>query len=349
MDSQFDKISREDLAGPPTPLMEMARFKAALETTGVTCPRLLVKREDLTQTAGGGNKIRKLEYLLADAKANGADVVITAGAVQSNHVRQTAGAASRLGLDCVGLLFSTVPNESDAYRTSGNVLLDDIFGADIRVFPGDANGREVFDEVIGEMVKAGRKAYVIPVGGSSDVGCLGYVRVFRELMEQTARTGGIDHVVVANGSSGTQAGLAAGASLYAPQVMVHGINVLSPDGEKARETTAALAGATMKRAEPDRAMSLSADEIILHEGFLGEGYGMPTPEMVAALQLVARTEGLLLDPVYSGKAMAGLIALIQVGTFAADETVVFMATGGTPGLFAYADALRSPAGQALPA
>jgi len=345
MDNHFDTIARVELAGPPTPLQEMSRLKAALETTGLKCPRLLVKREDLTQTAGGGNKIRKLEYLLADAKASGADTIITAGALQSNHVRQTAGAAARLGLDCIGLLFATVPNKTDAYTRSGNVLLDDVFGADIRIFPHDANGRDVFDAVLAEMVEANRKAYVIPVGGSSDVGCLGYVRVFRELMSQVGtvdQDGGAAHIVVANGSSGTQAGLAAGACLYAPHMMVHGINVLSPEADKAKDTTAALAAATMKLAEPQRASSLSPDDILLHSGFMGDGYGIPTPEMIASLQLVARTEGLLLDPVYSGKAMSGMIGLIQAGMFDVDDTVIFIATGGTPGLFAYVDNLTEP-------
>ena len=340
MPSHFETIDRIDLVGPPTALQEMPRLKAAVETLGTTCPRLLVKREDLTQTAGGGNKVRKLEYLLADARAKGADTIITAGAVQSNHVRQTAGAAAKLGMQCLGLLFETVPNKTDAYQQSGNVLLDGIFGAEIRVFPASANGRQVLDDVLEELKAAGKVPYIVPVGGSNEIGCLGYVRAMREILEQTKDHGGVDHMVVANGSAGTHAGLAAGAMLYAPGVMVHGISVLEPNSERVCATTATLANATARLAEPKKDVSLTPDHIILHSGFLGEGYGMPTPEMAAALRLVARTEGLLLDPVYSGKAMAGLLGLIQSGAFSPDETVVFIATGGAPGLFAYVDSFN---------
>jgi len=340
MASHFETIERIDLVGPPTALQEMPRLSAALETIGMQCPRLLVKREDLTQTAGGGNKVRKLEYLLADAKAKGADTIITAGALQSNHVRQTAGAAARVGLECIGLLFETVPNETVAYTTSGNVLLDGIFGAEIRTFPATANGRQVLDDVLEEMKGKGKTPYIVPVGGSNDTGCLGYVRTLREISDQARPDISVNHIVVANGSAGTQAGLAAGATLYAPTTMVHGISVLNPDTDKVRETTADLAQATARLAEPDQGVSIGPDDILLHDGFLGEGYGMPTPQMAAALRLVARTEGLLLDPVYSGKAMAGLIGLIQAEVFLPEETVVFMATGGSPGLFAYIDSFN---------
>ncbi|CDO60690.1 pyridoxal phosphate-dependent deaminase,putative [Candidatus Phaeomarinobacter ectocarpi] len=340
MTDHFDTIDRLDLVGPPTALQEMPRLRAALESMGVECPRLLVKREDLTQTAGGGNKVRKLEYLLADAKAKGADTIITAGALQSNHVRQTAGACAKLGLECVGLLFKTVPNEAAAYEQSGNVLLDGIFGAQIRTYPATANGRQVLDEVLTEMNAAGKTPYIVPVGGSNEIGCLAYVRVVREMLDQVGPDMSIDHIIVANGSAGTHAGLAAGTALFAPGTKVRGISVLNSDADKVRETTAALASATVALASPEKAVSISATDIVLHDGFLGEGYGMPTPEMAAAVRLVARTEGLLLDPVYSGKAMAGLIGLIQTGAFSRDETVVFIATGGSPGLFAYIESFN---------
>ncbi len=340
MARHFDTIERIDLVGPPTALQEMPRLTAALETIGLQCPRLLVKREDLTQTAGGGNKVRKLEYLLADAKAKGADTIITAGALQSNHVRQTAGAAARLGLDCIGLLFETVPNKTVAYTTSGNVFLDSVFGAEIRTFPATANGRQVLDDVLEEMKAKGKTPYIVPVGGSNETGCLGYIRTLNEIFEQARQDNPVNHIIVANGSAGTHAGLAAGAALYTPSTLVHGISVLNPDADKVRETTASLAQATARVAEPEREISIGPDDILLHEGFLGDGYGMPTPEMAAALRLVARTEGLLLDPVYSGKAMAGLIGLIQAEVFMPDETVVFIATGGSPGLFAYVDSFN---------
>jgi len=340
MASHFDTIERIDLVGPPTALQEMPRLAAALQTIGMECPRLMVKREDLTQTAGGGNKVRKLEYLLADAKAKGADTIITAGALQSNHVRQTAGAAARVGLECVGLLFETVPNETVAYKTSGNVFLDGVFGAEIRTFPATANGRQVLDDVLEELKGKGKTPYIVPVGGSNETGCLGYVRTLKEISDQAAPGVQVNHILVANGSAGTHAGLAAGAALYAPGTLIHGVSVLNPDADKVRETTAGLAQATARLAEPEQNVSIGPDDILLHDGFLGEGYGMPTPEMAAALRLVARTEGLLLDPVYSGKAMAGLIGLIQAGVFMPEETVVFVATGGSPGLFAYVDSFN---------
>lgn len=340
MTDHFETIDRVDLVGPPTALQEMPRLRAALESMGVDCPRLLVKREDLTQTAGGGNKVRKLEYLLADAKAKGADTIITAGALQSNHVRQTAGACAKLGLECIGLLFKTVPNDAPAYEQSGNILLDGIFGAQIRTYPATANGRQVLDDVLTEVKASGRTPYIVPVGGSNEVGCLAYVRVVQEIRQQAASDTSIDHIVVANGSAGTHAGLTAGTALYAPGTMVRGISVLNPDTDKVRETTASLARATVALAAPDKETSISSSDIVLHDEFLGDGYGMPTAEMAAALRLVARTEGLLLDPVYSGKAMAGLIGLVQTGVFSREETVVFIATGGSPAIFAYIDSLN---------
>jgi len=341
MSDAFEAIERINLVGPPTPLQEMPRLRAALQSIAPSCPLLLVKREDLAWTAGGGNKVRKLEYLLADAVAKGADTIITAGAVQSNHVRQTAGAAAKLGLSCIGLLFETVPNTSVPYTTSGNVLLDDVFGAELRRFPASANGREVLDGVLEEMQAEGRKPYIVPVGGSNEVGCLGYVRMLRELLDQSAPEQMINHIVVANGSAGTHAGLAAGTALFAPYTKVHGIAVLNPDADQVRETTASLATATARTAHADCDATIAPDDVTLHLGFLGDGYGIPTPEMVAAVRLVGQTEGLLLDPVYSGKAMAGLIGLIQAGRFQPEETVVFVATGGSPGLFAYPDAFTA--------
>ena len=338
MTEHFDSIARMDLVGPPTPLQEMPRLRAALETTGAPCPRLLVKREDLGATAGGGNKIRKLEYLLADAQAKGADTIVTAGALQSNHVRQTAGSAAKLGMGCVGVLFETVPNQTPAYTRSGNVLLDGLFGADLRVFPASANGREVLETILTDLTQSGHTPYVVPVGGSNALGCLGYVRATQEMRQQaTDMDTEIDHVVVANGSAGTHAGLVAGKQIFLPATSVHGIGVLDPDANKVRGTVSALATETKKLATGSTDTSISPDEIALHSGFLGDGYGQPTPEMAAEVRLVARTEGLLLNPVYSGKAMAGLLGLIQSGAFTPDETVVFVATGGSPGLFAYVD------------
>lgn len=341
--AHFEGIERVALAGPPTPLQRMARLEAALASTGAPCPQLYVKRDDLTHAAGGGNKVRKLEYLLADACARDADVVITAGAIQSNHVRQTAGAAARLGLGCIGVLFRTVPIDTDAYTRSGNYLLDEIFGADLRIFDATANGAEILSAILEEQLQQGHRPHVIPVGGSNAIGCLGYVRCAMELAEQARDLPvPLSHVVTANGSAGTHAGLEAGCRLFMPDAQVHGIAVLEPDGAKVRETVATLASATLTLAAGAEQPVIPADEITVHEGFVGPGYGIPIPEMAAAVRLAARTEGLLLDPVYSGKAMAGLVGLVQAGRFSPDEAVVFLATGGLPGLFAYVDSLQGP-------
>ena len=246
--------------------------------------------------------------------------------------------SAKLGLDCIGVLFRTVANDSEAYERSGNVLLDYFFGADIRVHESTANGAEILERIVSEQHAKGARPYVVPVGGSNAVGCLGYVRVAREIAAQADAEGmAIAHLVTATGSAGTHAGLEAGTRLFMPAACVQGVSVLDPDSARVRTNVAELATASLALATGAKPARVPEDEIILHDGFLGEGYGMPTAEMAAAIRVTARTEGFLLDPVYSGKAMAALVGLVQAGRFAPEETVVFLATGGTPALFAYAD------------
>ena len=319
----------------PTPLQEMPRLRDALLTEAPNCPRLFVKRDDLTGLAGGGNKTRKLQYLIADALQQGADTVITAGALQSNHVRQTAAAAAKAGLRAHAILFDMVDYPEPAYHTSGNILLDRILGATLHRPAKGANARDVFDEVMQQVEAEGGTPYMVPVGGSNAVGSTAYAEVFLEIIAQ-CETQGVTptRITHATGSLGTQAGLLAGRALSGLELPIQAVSVARPDRE-------ALAGELLEIAN-QTATRIGAADVLdrdIHVDFrhVGDGYGLPTSAMVSAVELVARTEGILLDPVYSGKGMAGLIAQILNGEIDADETVVFLHTGGMPGLFAYSE------------
>jgi len=299
----------------------MDRLAAAL---GLPAGTLWVKRDDLTGLGGGGNKVRKLEYLVADALAQGCDVLVTGGGRQSNHVRLTAAAANRLGLDCTVVLSGGEPEVP-----TGNVVLDLVLGADIVWAPGAADyyaTERAIEEACERLAAGGRRPYRMPIGGASTVGALGYVACGIELDEQLA--GGDAVAVVADGSGGTHAGLVAGLGSHE---RVFGVDVgTRPDlddrvPEKAEEV-AALAG----RPAPTGALQLDHDRY-------GAGYGAPTDECLEAVRLAARTEGLLLDPVYTGKAMAGLIAAVRDGRLprqrGGGERIVFVHTGGLPAFF----------------
>lgn len=326
----------------PTPLHSLPQFENAIRAQVGHCPRLYIKRDDMTGLAGGGNKTRKLEFLIGDALAQGADMIVTAGALQSNHARQTAAAAANAGLKCTLLLFDTVPHKEPAYRQSGNLLLDYLLGADVRIAPKGMDAVEFFGETLKELSAAGNTPYVIPIGGSNPIGSLGYVAAFEEISQQEHAMGvSFDRIVHGSSSFGTQAGLTIGAQLLSSTTKIMGINVYKPQTEKViaeLNTHISELGVHLK------IPPLSHHNAELVGGFLGEGYGVPTSEMRAAVALLARTEGILLDPVYTGKAMAGMIALITNGEVSADETVLFLHTGGYPGLFAYVDALSTKHG-----
>lgn len=334
MPTALDEFPHLQLAHLPTPLVEMRRLREALKAQGVRhVPRLLIKRDDCTGLATGGNKTRKLEYLLGEAVAHGCDTVVTTGALQSNHARQTAAAAAVAGLSCILVLFDTVPYAGHAYRRSGNLLLDRILGAEVRVEAAGADAGEVFGELFREVEAKGGKACFVPVGGSSPTGSLGYARAYLELAEQ-AETLGLGRTVLVHASSsgGTQAGLVAGAQLRGNGPVIAGINVYRKDTAAMAEDIHALAS---KTAALLHASTPPAGSIDLDGNYLGEGYGLPTPEMKEAVELVARTEGVLLDPVYTGKGMAGFIGQILSGKYAEMEAAIFLHTGGIPGLFAY--------------
>ncbi|MFZ3034349.1 MAG: D-cysteine desulfhydrase family protein [Parvibaculum sp.] len=330
MSRAFDKFARFPLAHLPTPLTEMKRLRASL---GPACPRLFIKRDDCTGLGGGGNKTRKLEFIVGEALAQGCDTLVTTGALQSNHARQTAAAANAAGLKPVLLLLDMVAYQGHAYRRSGNRLLDDIFGADVRIIPGGTDPADFFKDVMAGLKASGAKPYFTPAGGSTVTGSLGYAAAYVELADQLAEQGiAPARIMHASSSGGTQAGLIAGRQLRPEGPLVHGINVYRLDTDKMREDIATLAIGTAERLGVP---APGPGDVLLEDGFVGEAYGMPTPEMVEAVELLARQEGILLDPVYTGKGMGGMLALIRRGAFAREETLVFLHTGGMPGLFAY--------------
>lgn len=323
-----DGFSRLHLAHLPTPLEPAPALRAA-----VKAPPLWIKRDDCTGLASGGNKTRKLEFLMAEALESGADCVLTAGGIQSNHARQTAAAAAKLGLACEILLDETLTDADNDYRQNGNLMIDRLCGARVHHLPADTDLDMALAERAEALTRSGQHPYTIPVGGSNPVGALGYVHCAEELLGQ-CRDSGItpDLVVHASGSAGTQAGLVAGFHAIGAEVAVLGVCVSRPAEEQA-EKVRALAKASLELLEVNDA--LANDQILTNGDYVGEGYGRPTAAMVDAVKLTARCEGLLLDPVYSGKAMAGLIDLSRRRRLPRDGGVVFLHTGGSAGLFAY--------------
>ncbi|MSP48853.1 MAG: D-cysteine desulfhydrase [Alphaproteobacteria bacterium] len=325
----LDRLDRVRLVHGPTPLEAMPRLSDRLGG-----PRIYVKRDDATGFAAGGNKGRKLEYLIGAALKAGADTVITAGALQTNHGRQTAAAAAKLGLKCVLVLTDAVTDRSPAYHASGNLLLDRLTGAEIRRVPASTNVDEEMARIADEKKRAGRIPYVIPVGGSSPVGALGYAVAGEEIAEQSRALGLRPAAVVhATGSCGTQVGLLLG--LAATGIPVTGVCVSRPkDDQEAR--VKALLSRTVGELQLDAKLAMLAVEA--DDRFIGPGYGQPTPGMIEAVRLAAECEGLFLDPVYTGKGLAGLIQRIREGRYRKDDSVVFVHTGGLPGLFVYDEA-----------
>jgi D-cysteine desulfhydrase family pyridoxal phosphate-dependent enzyme len=322
----LEDIPRVALACLPTPIHELPRLAQSLGG-----PRILIKRDDLTGLATGGNKVRKLEFLIADALRQGATTVITTGAAQSNHARQTAAAATRHGLRCVLVLGPAAPPQR-----GGNLLLDALLGARVR-WAGERDRYAVMQEVAAEERAAGRVPYVIPLGGSNAIGATGYVLAMRELVRQAVEQAlHIDHLVLATGSGGTQAGIITGARAFSFRGNVLGISV-SETAEALGPNILDLAQLTATHL--DLHFDLGTDDVQLNDTYLGEGYGIVGEREREAIRLVAHNEGLLLDPVYTGRAMAGLIDLIRQGAFSPKETVLFWHTGGAPALFSYGEEL----------
>lgn len=320
------RFARIRLAHLPTPLEPLPRLS---EELGLD---LWIKRDDCTGLAGGGNKTRKLEFLLGAAFEEDADTLVTQGAVQSNHVRQTAAAAAAHGLACEIILEERTGSKATDYVGNGNVLLDRLFGANLRTVPGATDMVAELEKTAAEVRARGGKPYVIPGGGSNPTGALGYVDCAREIVVQADEMDlEVHRIVTATGSAGTHAGLVAGLAVMGVDIPVLGIGVRAPKDKqeanvfKLAEETAALLG------QPGR---VTRKQVVADCDYVGEGYGLIDQGVIDALTLAARLDGIVLDPVYSGKAMKGLVALARAGQFKG-ETVVFLHTGGAQGLFGY--------------
>jgi L-cysteate sulfo-lyase len=321
-----DHLPRISLGFFPTPLEEMPRLSKALGG-----PRLWIKRDDQTGLATGGNKTRKLEFSVAEALSLGADTLITLGAVQSNHCRQTAAAAARCGLRCILILRGYAPDS-----VTGNLLLDHLLGAQV-LFTGERSREEVAEEVFTAQKAAGFHPYFIPLGASNGVGAIGYVAAMEELQAQlTDRDLHVDRIVFASSSAGTQAGLCVGAKALGFSGQIAAISIDHSTAELQTEVVQ-VALETIRHLRID--LSLSPDEVEAYDGYLGAGYAVLGEPEMEAISLTACQEGILLDPVYSGRAMAGLIDLIRKGIFGRDETILFWHTGGSAALYAYAGQL----------
>lgn len=319
-------IPRLSFAHLPTPIEELPRLSAALGG-----PRLLVKRDDQTGLAFGGNKTRKLEFLMAEAREQGAQTIISAGAMQSNHCRQTAAAAARFGFDCILVLTGEVPPQPTA-----NLLLDRLFGAQIVAVADRADRDRVLSETFDRAAAEGRKPYMVPYGGSSTTGALAYAFAMEEFLNQGVHA---DWIVFGTSSGGTHAGLVLGQRLFGYKGRVLGISI-DESADWLRAHVSSLASDTSERL--GRRIDFTPEDVLANDDYCGPGYGVLTDAERGAVDMFARYEGLLLDPVYTGRAAAGMIDLIRKGFFKAEETVLFWHTGGQPALFAekYASLLK---------
>lgn len=325
---------RVRLATLPTPLQDASRLREALGGPD-RCPRILIKRDDLTGLAFGGNKARKLEFLVADAMNQRSTVLITTGAVQSNHARMTAAAARLAGMNAALVLTSA----DDHPDVQGNLLLDRLLLADVRLLLPDSGKTpdEAMEEIAEQLESKGERPYIIPGGGSNAIGAFGYVAATLELAGQLVELCvAPKRLYYASGSRGTQAGLVLGAKLYNAPYQVYGVAVSPGTGE--RSTRAAVI-VQQAAALLGKDVSVTVADLVHDEAYAGPAYGVPTEGCLEAIALLARHEAIFLDPVYSGKAMAGLIDHIRQGVFAPSDTVVFLHTGGTPALFAHGEHL----------
>lgn len=330
---QLARFPRRHYTPHPTPLEPLPRLSEALGG-----PEIWIKRDDLLGLAAGGNKTRKLEFLVADALAQGADTLITVGAPQSNHCRLTLAAAAKEGLKCRLVLEQRVPGSYKPDATGNNFLYNLLGAETVTVVNGGDDLNAAMQKQAAEVEALGRKAYIIPGGGSNALGALGYVSCAHEIAAQCFEQGvSFDRIVVASGSCGTHSGLLVGAKSINFDAPITGINVRRPRAEQegnllklARDTAALL-----------EIESPQAKDITALDEWVGAGYSLPTDEMIEAVRMLARLEGVLLDPVYSGKAMAGLIGLARRGELKPGERVLFVHTGGAPALYAYQNILQA--------
>jgi L-cysteate sulfo-lyase len=322
------RFPRIHLAHLPTPLERLDRLSEFLGG-----PEIWIKRDDCTGLSTGGNKTRKLEFLMAEAQLQGADLVMTQGATQSNHARQTAAFAAKLGMDCHILLEDRTGSRENNYNHNGNVLLDFLHGASAEKRGPGLDMNAEMEAVADNFRSQGRNVYTIPGGGSNTTGALGYANCAFELVAQANdRDLVIDHIVHATGSTGTQAGLVAGLKAIHAQIPVLGISVRATK-EAQEANVLRLAEATAEKLGCPGVVA--AADISANSDYVGEGYGVPTPEGIEAIRTFAEQEAILLDPVYSSKGAAGMIDLIRKGAFKKGERIVFLHTGGSASLFGY--------------
>lgn len=320
---RLDDYPRLELLGAPTPLEHLPRFSDYLGRD------IFIKRDDVTPVALGGNKLRKLEYLAADALRQGADVLVTAGAIQSNHVRQTAAVAAKLGLKCLALLENPINTRAENYLSNGNSLLCKLFNCETVLVEALSDPVAQLAEQAIRLEAQGFRPYVVPVGGSNALGAMGYAACAREIALQSEGVVDFAALVVASGSAGTQAGLGVAMAQLMPQTQLVGVTV-SRRAEQQR--------ANVERLQRELAQLLDLDgdiPVTLWDDYFAPQYGMPNDEGNEAIALLARLEGIVLDPVYTGKAMAGLIDGISQRRFERDGPIAFVHTGGAPALFAY--------------
>ena len=322
MNNKFERISLGHFPTPIEPLENLSK--------NLNGPKIYIKRDDCTGLATGGNKTRKLEFLMPDALKNHADLVITVGAVQSNHTRQTAAACAKLGLKCLIVLEQRVENAPESYMKSGNVFLDKIFGAEVIICPKGKDVREHAEGIMLERKNNGEKPYYIPVGGSNRIGQLGYIECMREIIEYD-KDNAFTHIVLASGSGGTHSGIISGKTFYKSAINIIGISVKDNrhDQEEKIFKMAQEGCKYIQCDEPKR------EDILVYDDYVGKGYGVPTEGMTNAVNLMATKEAILLDPVYSGKGFAGLIDLIQKNHFKDSDKVLFIHTGGAAALHGY--------------
>ncbi len=327
-------FKRYSLLEGDTPIQSLHRLVAASTFGGVN---LFVKRDDLTGVGGGGNKLRKLEFLIGDALARGCDTLISFGGRQSNHARLSAAAAARAGLRCEVILTPSAARNDGDFQHNGNVLLDEIFGATIHYLVAGEDPQAFADARAASLASEGRKAYVCPLAGSSPLGCLGYAAAAVEIQRQSAQMGlEFASILLPNGSGGSQAGLVAGhVAMGLDPTRVRGYSVLA-EKSRAHGVTLSKAQDALALIAPDK--TISDRDIVIDGEHLGGGYGVPTDGMFNALHRLARSEGLLVDPVYGGKALAGVLHDIEQGLYRPGDNLLFLMTGGIPGLFAYRSA-----------
>ena len=321
----IDNFPRIKLGHFPTPIESLQNI-----TKDLGGPEIFIKRDDCTGLATGGNKTRKLEFIMPDAIKNKADLVVTVGAIQSNHARQTAAACAILGIKCLIVLEQRLANAPESYMNSGNIFLNKIFGAEMILCPTNKNVEEFAEEIMDDRKRQGVNSYFIPVGGSNHLGELGYIECMREIIEQDSEKL-FTHIILATGSGGTHAGLIAGKTHYQSDIEIIGISIK----DKKLDQEEKVFRLAKNSCDFIQCKSLDRKNVIVEDGYVGEGYAIPTEGMKKALKLMARKEAILLDPVYSGKAFDGLIDLVKKGYFKDSDKILFIHTGGSAAIPAY--------------